>query len=73
VGDALAQALRDAEVPTPVRDLAIPRDWHAHGTRPEILADLGLTAQDVARDVIEAVSRLEPQATVVPAARAARH
>ena len=72
VGDALAQALRDADVPTPVRDLAIPRDWHAHGSRTEILADLGLTAQDLARDVIETVSRLEPQATVVPAARARR-
>jgi 1-deoxy-D-xylulose-5-phosphate synthase len=69
VGDALAQALRDARVPTPVHDLAIPRDWHAHGTRAEILAELGLTAQDVARDIIEAVSRLEPQAPGVPAAR----
>jgi 1-deoxy-D-xylulose-5-phosphate synthase len=68
VGDALAQALRDAEVPTPVRDLAIPRDWHPHGSRAQILADLGLTAQDVARDIIEAVSRLEPQSPVVPAA-----
>jgi len=69
VGDALAQALRDAQVPTPLRDLAVPRDWHPHGSRTEILADLGLTAQDVARDVVEAISRLEPQATVVPAAR----
>jgi 1-deoxy-D-xylulose-5-phosphate synthase len=72
VGDALAQALRDAEVPTPVRDLAVPRDWHPHGSRPEILADLGLTAQDVARDVVEAVSRLEPQNGVTSPARAAR-
>ncbi len=72
VGDALAQALRDAEVPTPVRDLAVPRDWHPHGSRPEILADLGLTAQDVARDVVEAVSRLEPQNGVTSHARAAR-
>ncbi len=69
VGDALAQALRDAQVPTPLRDLAVPRDWHPHGSRTEILADLGLNAQDVARDVVEAISRLEPQATVVPAAR----
>ena len=71
VGDALARALRDVQVPTPVRDLAVPPDWHPHGTRAQILADLGLTAQDVARDVIEAVSRLEPQAGVLPAARTA--
>src|SRR5581483_159584 len=31
-GDALAQALRDAEVPVPVRDLGVPRDWHPHGS-----------------------------------------
>jgi 1-deoxy-D-xylulose-5-phosphate synthase len=72
VGDALAQALRDAEVATPVRDLAVPRDWHPHGNRAQLLADLGLTAQDVARDVVETVSRLEPQADVVSPARAAR-
>jgi 1-deoxy-D-xylulose-5-phosphate synthase len=72
VGDALAQALRDAEVATPVRDLAVPREWHPHGSRPEILADLGLTAQDVARDLVEAVCRLEPQGGVTSPARAAR-
>jgi 1-deoxy-D-xylulose-5-phosphate synthase len=59
VGDALAQALRDAEVPTPLRDLGIAPGWYPHGSRSEILADLGLTAQDVARDVTEWVSRLE--------------
>jgi len=69
VGDAVAQALRDAEVPVPVRDLAIPRDWYPHGSRAEILADAGLTAQDVARHIVEAISGLEPQAHVLPAAR----
>jgi 1-deoxy-D-xylulose-5-phosphate synthase len=68
-GDALAQALRDADVPTPLRDLAVPRDWHPHGSRAEILADLGLTAQDVARHVVEAISRLEPETAPLPVAR----
>ncbi len=68
-GDAVAQALRDAEVGTPLRDIAIPRGWHPHGSRTEVLADLGLTAQDVARNVIEAVSRLESEPAVLPVAR----
>ncbi|WP_203935355.1 1-deoxy-D-xylulose-5-phosphate synthase [Planosporangium mesophilum] len=59
VGDAVAKALRDADVWVPLRDLGIPQDWHPHGTRAQILADLGLTAQDISRQVTEWVSRLE--------------
>ncbi|HZN16968.1 MAG TPA: 1-deoxy-D-xylulose-5-phosphate synthase [Micromonosporaceae bacterium] len=67
-GDALARALRDAQVPTPLRDLGVTPGWYPHGTRPELLADLGLTAQDVAREVTEWVSRLqEPDDAVVAA------
>jgi len=58
-GDALAKALRDANVSTPVRDIGVAPGWYPHGTRPELLAELGLTAQDVAREVTESVSRLD--------------
>jgi 1-deoxy-D-xylulose-5-phosphate synthase len=64
VGDAVAKALRDADVWVPLRDLGVPQAWHPHGTRAEILADVGLTAQDVARQVTEWVSRLEPAVQV---------
>jgi len=50
-GWSLAAALRDAEVDTPLRDLGIPRCYLDHGSRAEVLAELGLTAQDVARRV----------------------
>ncbi|MGH3712590.1 MAG: 1-deoxy-D-xylulose-5-phosphate synthase [Micromonosporaceae bacterium] len=66
-GTALAQALRDADVPTPVRDLGVAPGFHPHGTRTELLADLGLTAQDVAREITEWVSRLDEAATPSPA------
>jgi 1-deoxy-D-xylulose-5-phosphate synthase len=68
VGSALAQAIRDAGLSVPVRDLGVPADWHPHGSRAQILADLGLTAQDVARDVTGWVSQLEePIESSVPA------
>jgi 1-deoxy-D-xylulose-5-phosphate synthase len=51
VGDAVAAALREADLPVPVRTLGVPVGWHPHGSRAELLSDLGLTAQDVARDV----------------------
>ncbi|WP_345513239.1 1-deoxy-D-xylulose-5-phosphate synthase [Phytohabitans houttuyneae] len=59
VGDAVAKALRDADVDVPVRDLGVPVGWHAHGSRAQILADLGLTAQDVAREVTGWLTRIE--------------
>jgi 1-deoxy-D-xylulose-5-phosphate synthase len=51
VGSAIAQRLRDADVSTPVRELGIEPGWHPHGTRGELLAALGLTAPDIARQV----------------------
>jgi 1-deoxy-D-xylulose-5-phosphate synthase len=33
--------------------LAVPQDFHEHGTRNEVLDRVGLTAQDVARRITE--------------------
>jgi 1-deoxy-D-xylulose-5-phosphate synthase len=52
-GSALAAALRDAEIDVPMRDIGVPQRFLQHSVRPEVLADLGLTAQDVARRVTE--------------------
>ncbi|GAA4898636.1 1-deoxy-D-xylulose-5-phosphate synthase [Stackebrandtia albiflava] len=57
-GDALAKELRDAGVDTPLRDLGVAPGWHPHGSRAELLADLELTGQDVARRVTEAALKL---------------
>jgi 1-deoxy-D-xylulose-5-phosphate synthase len=66
VGDAIAKALRDADVWVPLRDVGIAQDWHRHGSRGEVLAALGLTAQDVARQVTGWVSGLPEPAEVRP-------
>ncbi|MCG8918094.1 1-deoxy-D-xylulose-5-phosphate synthase [Actinokineospora sp. PR83] len=57
-GWALAALLRDHDVDVPLRDLGIPNEFHAHGTRDEVLVRLGLTAQDVARRVTGWASHL---------------
>ncbi|MDY7086705.1 MAG: 1-deoxy-D-xylulose-5-phosphate synthase [Actinomycetota bacterium] len=67
VGDAVAGALRDAGVEVPLRDFGVPAGFHPHGTRGELLADLGLTSQDIARDVTEWVAKLDAQPVVNPA------
>ncbi|OLF18021.1 1-deoxy-D-xylulose-5-phosphate synthase [Actinophytocola xanthii] len=53
VGWTLAAALRDADVDVPLRDIAIPQEFHPQGSRAEVLVRLGLTAQQVARRVTE--------------------
>jgi 1-deoxy-D-xylulose-5-phosphate synthase len=58
VGTQVAQALSDAGVDVPTRQVGIPRAFLDHGTRAEVLAEVGLTAQDVARTVVETASRL---------------
>jgi 1-deoxy-D-xylulose-5-phosphate synthase len=59
VGAAVAQTLRDAGLQVPVRDFGIPQRFLAHGKRADILAEIGLGAQDIAREVVEAVARLD--------------
>ena len=58
VGAAIAQTLRDSGVDVPVRTFGIPSRFLDHGSRIEVLAEIGLSAQDVARGVIEAVAGL---------------
>ncbi|UMP03996.1 1-deoxy-D-xylulose-5-phosphate synthase [Amycolatopsis sp. EV170708-02-1] len=57
-GSALAALFRDAECDVPLRDLAVPQMFHDHGSREEVLARVGLTAQDVARRVTEWSAKL---------------
>jgi 1-deoxy-D-xylulose-5-phosphate synthase len=57
-GSALAAVLRDADCDVPLRDLAVPQRFLAHGSRDEVLAGIGLTAQDIARRVTEWASTL---------------
>ncbi|NUT35449.1 MAG: 1-deoxy-D-xylulose-5-phosphate synthase [Hamadaea sp.] len=51
VGDAVSKLLRDAEMDIPLRDLGVDARWIPHGTRGEILAELGLTAPEIATRV----------------------
>jgi 1-deoxy-D-xylulose-5-phosphate synthase len=64
VGGAVAQRLRDAGVPTPVHEIGVEPGWHPHGSRGEILADMGLTGQDLAHQVTGWISQLDASAEV---------
>jgi len=57
-GDAVARYLRDADIATPIKTFGLPQRFLAHGERGEVLAAAGLTSQQLARAVTEAVARL---------------
>ncbi|MER5253148.1 1-deoxy-D-xylulose-5-phosphate synthase [Streptomyces sp. NPDC002855] len=59
VGSAIAQALRDAGVDVPLRDFGIPPRFLDHASRKEIMAEIGLTAPDIARQVTGLVAKLD--------------
>ena len=58
VGSAVSAALRRAEIDTPCRDVGLPQEFYEHASRGEVLADLGLTDQDVARRITGWVAAL---------------
>ncbi|MFF4895565.1 1-deoxy-D-xylulose-5-phosphate synthase [Streptomyces sp. NPDC001068] len=72
VGAAIAQALRDAGVDVPLRDFGIPQRFLDHASRAEVMAEIGLTAPDIARQVTGLVARLDGTTTEVDSVEPAR-
>lgn len=58
-GSVLLQALNEARVETPVRLHGIPQQFLDHAKRAAILERCGLTAQSIARRVVEDVTALD--------------
>ena len=53
VGTTLTQALQDRGVDVPLQSLGLPQAFLEHGSVGQVLADAGLTEQDVARRIAE--------------------
>ncbi|MFI5638339.1 1-deoxy-D-xylulose-5-phosphate synthase [Streptomyces goshikiensis] len=68
VGAAVSQALRDAGVDVPLRDFGIPQRFLDHASRKEVMAEIGLTAPDIARQVTGLVAKLDGRYDSEPAA-----
>ena len=71
LGSRLAQECRLAGVRADVREFGIPQRFIEQGSRPGILADLGVTAQQIARFATEAVlsGEVEPSIGTVETGR----
>jgi 1-deoxy-D-xylulose-5-phosphate synthase len=56
-GALLAQRCAEAGVTTPVRTLGLPLAFQAHATRPQLIEELRLRAEDVAQEVLAHMAR----------------
>jgi 1-deoxy-D-xylulose-5-phosphate synthase len=56
-GDAVARLLRDHDLEVPVKTFGLPQEFLSHGTRGEVLDEAGLTSQQLALQITEAVAR----------------
>jgi 1-deoxy-D-xylulose-5-phosphate synthase len=56
-GDAVCRLLRDHDVDTPARTFGLPQEFLEHGERSQILEDMGLAPQQLARAITEAVAQ----------------
>ncbi|BBZ54225.1 1-deoxy-D-xylulose-5-phosphate synthase [Mycolicibacterium phocaicum] len=58
IGSAVSASLRRAEIDVPCRDVGVPQEFQEHATRSEVLMSVGLTDQDIARQVTGWVAAL---------------
>jgi 1-deoxy-D-xylulose-5-phosphate synthase len=58
IGSSVSAALRANEIDVPCRDLGVPQEFQAHASRSEVLTDVGLTDQHVARQITGWVAAL---------------
>jgi 1-deoxy-D-xylulose-5-phosphate synthase len=65
-GSVLLQTLNEARVETPVRLHGIPQEFLQHAKRGVILEQVGLTAQTLARSVVEDVTALDAGESLLP-------
>jgi 1-deoxy-D-xylulose-5-phosphate synthase len=65
-GDAVARLLRERDIEVPVKVFGLPQQFLPHGERGEILAEVGLTPQHIARQITEAVALRTPDLAPEP-------
>jgi 1-deoxy-D-xylulose-5-phosphate synthase len=53
IASALSEMFRSAGLNTPIHSIGVPLTFIEHSSRSEILSDLGITAQNIAREIVE--------------------
>jgi 1-deoxy-D-xylulose-5-phosphate synthase len=53
IASALSEMFRSAGIDTPIHSIGVPLTFIEHSKRSEILSDLGITAQNISREIVE--------------------
>jgi len=53
IASSVSEMFRDAGLTTPIHSIGIPLEFIEHSKRSEIMNDLGITAQNIARSIVE--------------------
>ena len=61
IGSAISEMFRDAGVIIPLHSVGVPLEFIEHSKRGEILSDIGITAQNISRSVVEWSSTLKEE------------
>jgi 1-deoxy-D-xylulose-5-phosphate synthase len=61
IGSSVSELFRDAGVLIPLHSIGVPLEFIEHSKRGEILNDIGITAQNIARSVVEWSSSLKAE------------
>ena len=61
IGSSISEMFRDAGVLIPLHSIGVPLEFIEHSKRGEILSDIGITAQNISRSVVEWSSTLKAE------------
>ncbi|CAN5394039.1 1-deoxy-D-xylulose-5-phosphate synthase [soil metagenome] len=63
VGSSVSATLRSAEIDVPCRDIGVPQEFQEHASRSQVLAAVGLTDANVARQITGWIAALGSSVT----------
>ena len=72
IGSSISEMFRDAGVLIPLHSIGVPLEFIEHSKRGQILSDIGITAQSIARSVVEWSSVLKEEMQLPSDENAAR-
>jgi len=53
IASSISEMFREAGLATPIHSIGVPLEFIEHSKRTEIMSDLGITAQNIARSIVE--------------------